>query len=139
MQVWRDGRERTYTVRADTPQESPKRDERKLEGYHPLDGAVVVNMSPALGEELGFDPYVQGVMVLKVERGSAANYNRLRPGDFIVGIGEDDIASTRQLDALLLSADEEEWDISVDRNGRIGVLPVRYLPCLLYTSPSPRD
>jgi len=128
VQVWRDGRERTYNVRADTPQESPKRDERKLEGYHPLDGAVVVNMSPALGEELGFDPYVQGVMVLKVERGSAANYNRLRPGDFIVEIGEDDIASTRQLDALLLSADEEEWDISVDRNGRIGVLPVRYLP-----------
>jgi len=85
-------------------------------------------MSPALGEELGFDPYVQGVMVLKVERGSAANYNRLRPGDFIVGIGEDDVDSARQLDALLLSADSEDWDISVDRNGRIVVLPIRYLP-----------
>jgi len=129
VQVWRDGRERTYNVRADTPQESPARDERKLEGYHPLDGAVVVNMSPALGEELGFDPYVQGVMVLKVERGSAANYNRLRPGDFIVGIGEDDIDSARQLDALLLSSgNDKDWDISVDRNGRIGVLPIRYLP-----------
>ena len=130
VQVWRDGRERTFNVRADTPQESPKRDERKLEGYHPLDGAVVVNMSPALGEELGFDPYVQGVMVLKVERGSAANYNRLRPGDFIVGLGDDDIASTRQLDALLLSkrGNPESWDISVDRNGRIGVLPVRFMP-----------
>jgi len=128
VKIWRDGRERNYTVRADTPQESPARDETKLEGYHPLDGAVVVNMSPALGEELGFDPYVQGVMVLKVERGSAANYNRLRPGDFIVGIGEDDVDSARQLDALLLSADSEDWDISVDRNGRIGVLPIRYLP-----------
>ena len=129
VKVWRDGRERTYTVRADTPQETPARDERKLEGYHPLDGAVVVNMSPALGEELGFDPYVQGVMVLKVERGSAANYNRLRPGDFIVGIGDDDVSSTRQLNALLLSSgNPEEWDISVDRNGRIGVLPVRYMP-----------
>ena len=87
-------------------------------------------MSPALGEELGFDPYVQGVMVLKVERGSAANYNRLRPGDFIVGLGDDDIASTRQLDALLLSkrGNPESWDISVDRNGRIGVLPVRFMP-----------
>ena len=73
-------------MRADTPQESPARDERTLEGFHPIDGAVAVNMSPALGEELGFDPYVRGVMVLKVERGSAANYNRLRPGDFIVDI-----------------------------------------------------
>ena len=128
VKIWRDGRERSFNVRADTPQETPARDERKLEGYHPLDGASVVNMSPALGEELGFDPYVQGVMVLKVERGSAANYNRLRPGDFIVEIGDDDVSSTRQLDALLLSADEENWDISVDRNGRIGVLPIRYLP-----------
>jgi len=129
VKIWRDGRERIISVRADTPQETPKRDERTLEGYHPLDGAVVVNMSPALGEELGFDPYVEGVMVLKVQRGSAANYNRLRPGDFIVGIGADDISSTRQLDALLLSDGvPEDWDISVDRNGRIGQLPIRYLP-----------
>ena len=86
-------------------------------------------MSPALGEELGFDPYVRGVMILKVERGSAANYNRLRPGDFIVDINGDEVTSARQLESLLLAADEEtEWNISVDRNGRIGVLPVRYMP-----------
>ena len=86
-------------------------------------------MSPALGEELGFDPYVRGVMVLKVERGSAANYNRLKPGDFIVDINGEDITSTRQLESFLLTADREtEWNISVDRNGRIGVLPVRYMP-----------
>ena len=127
--IWRNARERVHNVRVDTPKEAPLRDERPLEGYHPIDGAVAVNMSPALGEELGFDPYVRGVMVLKVERGSAANYNRLRPGDFIVEINGDDVTSTRQLEALLLSADEEtEWNISVDRNGRIGILPVRYMP-----------
>jgi len=129
VKIWRDRRERIIPVRADTPQESPARDKRKLEGYHPLDGAVVVNMSPALGEELGFDPYVRGVLVLNVERGSAASYNRLRRGDFIVGIGEEDINSARQLDALLASSGADtEWDIAVDRNGRIGTLPVRYLP-----------
>ena len=129
VKIWRNGNERVYDVRTDTPQETPSRDERKLEGYHPIDGAVAVNMSPALGEELGFDPYVRGVMVLKVERGSAANYNRLSPGDFIVDINGDEVTSTRQLESLLLSADEDtEWNISVDRKGRIGVLPVRYLP-----------
>ena len=129
VKIWRNGRERTFDVRADTPQESPARDERTLEGFHPIDGAVAVNMSPALGEELGFDPYVRGVMILKVERGSAANYNRLRPGDFIVDINGDEVTSSRQLEALLLSADDDtEWNISVDRNGRIGVLPVRYMP-----------
>ena len=129
VKIWRNGRERVYTVKTDTPQEKPARDERKLEGYHPIDGAYAVNMSPALGEELGFDPYVRGVMILKVERGSAANYNRLNPGDFIIDINGDDVTSTRQLESLLLSADKDtEWSISVDRKGRIGVLPVRYLP-----------
>ena len=127
--IWRNARERVHNVRVDTPKEAPLRDERTLDGYHPIDGAVAVNMSPALGEELGFDPYVRGVMILKVERGSAANYNRLRPGDFIVDINGDEVTSARQLESLLLAADEEtEWNISVDRNGRIGILPVRYMP-----------
>jgi len=84
----RDGVTRTTNVRVNTPQESPARDERDLEGVHPFKGAVVVNMSPALGEELGFDPYQKGVMVLKVRRGSAANYNRLEPGDFILSVND---------------------------------------------------
>lgn len=126
---FREGTEKTIKIPTDIPQESPKRDERKLEGYHPFAGATVVNMSPALGEELGFDPYLKGVMVLKIERGTAANYNRLRPGDFLMSLNGDDISSTRQIDNLLSTIDVEEgWELSIDRNGRIGVLPTRYLP-----------
>jgi Do/DeqQ family serine protease len=125
----RDGSNRVARVRVDTPQESPERDERPLEGIHPFNGAVVVNMSPALGEELGFDPYLSGVMVLKVQRGSAANYNRLRPGDFILNVNDGDISSTRQLESLLSSEPSDAvWDVQVDRDGRIGALPIRYLP-----------
>ena len=125
----RDGVTRTTNVRVNTPQESPARDERDLEGVHPFKGAVVVNMSPALGEELGFDPYQKGVMVLKVRRGSAANYNRLEPGDFILSVNDTDITSARQLDSVLLSEPVDVvWDVEVDRDGRIGTLPIRYLP-----------
>jgi len=86
-------------------------------------------MSPALGDELGFDPFISGVMVLKIERGSAANYNRLRPGDFLIGLNDEDITSTRQFESLLDTVESEEgWKLSIDRNGRIGVLPTRYLP-----------
>lgn len=125
----RDGRTRKTRVKVDTPQESPARDERPLDGVHPFDGAVVVNMSPALGEELGFDPYISGVMVLKVLRGSAANYNRLRPGDLLLEVNGTEIKSTRQLDRLLTSEPVDVvWDVQVDRDGRIGTLPIRYLP-----------
>ena len=125
----RDGRNRSTQVRVDTPQETPLRDERDLEGVHPFNGAVIVNMSPALGEELGFDPYLEGVMVLKVRRGSAANYNRLRPGDFILNVNDTPISSSRQLESVLLSEPVDVvWDVQVDRDGRIGALPIRYLP-----------
>ena len=126
---FRNGDTRTTRVRVDTPKESPSRDERDLDGIHPFDGAVIVNMSPALGEELGFDPYLTGVMVMKVRRGSAANYNRLRPGDFILDVNGAEISDTRQLQSLLENEPVDSvWDVQVDRNGRIGTLPIRYLP-----------
>ena len=125
----RDGKNRTARVRVDTPQESPLRDERELDGVHPFNGAVIVNMSPALGEELGFDPYLEGVMVLKVRRGSAANYNRLRPGDLVLNVNESSITTSRQLESVLLSEPVDVvWDVQIDRDGRIGALPIRYLP-----------
>ncbi len=125
----RDGRNRTARVRVDTPQESPARDERDLEGVHPFNGAVIVNISPALGEELGFDPYLEGVMILKVRRGSAANYNRLRPGDLVLNVNDTKITSARQLESVLLNEPiDVVWDVQIDRDGRIGALPIRYLP-----------
>lgn len=129
IRYFREGSERTVDVETDIPQESPERDERKIQGMNPFDGATIVNMSPALGDELGFDPFISGVMVLKIERGSAANYNRLRPGDFLIGLNDEDITSTRQFESLLQTVESEEgWKLSIDRNGRIGVLPTRYLP-----------
>jgi Do/DeqQ family serine protease len=129
VEYLRDGKTRTTNVKVDTPQETPLRDERALEGVHPLNGAVIVNMSPALGEELGFDPYMQGVMVLKVRRGSAANYNRVRPGDFLLEVNGAPVDSAQRLETLLNSEPADVvWDLQIDRQGRIGQLPVRYLP-----------
>jgi len=106
VRLMRDGREITKTVRTDIPQENPKRDERFLDGYHPLDGATIVNMSPALGEEINVDPYLQGVMVLSLARRSA-----------------------RQLETLLIkSEDSDDWSMSIDRRGKIYDVPIRYLP-----------
>lgn len=125
----REGRERTATVKIDIPQESPARDERELLGVHPLDGATVVNMSPALGDELGFDPYLNGVMVLSVQRRSAANYNRLRPGDFILSVNDRIVDSSRELKRTLDSEEGSEiWEVQIERQGRIGLLPIRAIP-----------
>ena len=126
--VWRDGRERTIRVRAELPKELPARDERFLDGYHPLDGATVVNLSPALAEEIGADMYMQGVMILSLARQSAARYNGLRAGDIIVDVNMDEIRSTQQLDQMLRTEAGEDWELSIDRGGRIYDVPIRYLP-----------
>ena len=126
---FRDGQERRATVRIDTPQETPLRDERLLLGIHPMDGATVVNLSPALGEELGFDPYLSGVMVLKIQRRSASYYNRLRPGDIILSVNSRTIDTTQDAErSLAMEAGADVWEIEIDRNGRIALLPIRALP-----------
>ncbi len=132
----RDGRESIASIRVDIPQESPARDERELLGVHPLDGITVANMSPALGQELGFDPYVSGIIVLGVQGRSAGQLNRLRPGDLIVSINGSAPSDARALesilerqsDALGAGGEAPDWDIQIDRGGRIGRLPIRYLP-----------
>jgi len=129
VRLMRDGREITKTVRTDIPQENPKRDERFLDGYHPLDGATIVNMSPALGEEINVDPYLQGVMVLSLARRSAAYSNGLRPIDIILSVNGTKIKSARQLETLLIkSEDSDDWSMSIDRRGKIYDVPIRYLP-----------
>ena len=129
IRYFRNGREATRKVRVDTPQENPKRDEREIDTQSPIDGAMIVNMSPALGEELGFDPYVSGVLVSQIKRNTFASANRLRPGDLITEINGTEVTSTRQVESLLLSERYTgNWNIQIDRNGRIGTLPLRYVP-----------
>ena len=129
VEIMRSGKTRTFRTRIETPQETPKRDERFLDGYHPLDGATVVNMSPALGEEIGVDPYVQGVMILSLARRSASSSNGLRPADLILELNGEEIKSARQLETLLISEENsDDWTLSIDRNGKIYDVPIRYLP-----------
>ena len=131
VRILRDGRERTVGVTVELPKESPARDERMLSGYHPLDGATVVNLSPAYAEEVGLDPYVTGVLVRGLARRSAAAANGIRPGDIIVELNERDVSSTSQLERALIARDgADDWQLAIDRRGRIYQVPVRVLPRL---------
>ena len=125
----RDGKERTVNARIALPEERPARDERVIDGFNPLDGATVANLSPAYAEEVGLDPYMRGVMVLKLIRRSAASANGLRPGDILVSLDGEEISTTRDLERALLAKDRaEDWSLSIDRRGRIYQVPIRALP-----------
>ena len=100
------------------PPEVPPRELTRLTGRTPLQGAVVANLSPALIVETGYDGNLRrGVVVLEVERGSAARRLRLQPGDVITRINGEDIEDVDGLRAALAQS-RSTWTIAVRRGDR---------------------
>jgi len=117
VRVWRGGRIRAVRLPLEAAPSEPARNETALRGDQPLSGAVVDNMSPALAEELGVDPFVSGVFILKIRRGSPANRLGFRVGDFIKAVNNREVRRVKQL-ASVLEKPAERWRIAVFREGR---------------------
>lgn len=112
-----DGRDQPATLRAEAPPATPARDERTLNGRNPFDGATVVNLSPAVADELGIDAFGRpGVLVTNVGRGFAMNAG-LRPGDFIREVNGRRIDTVRDL-ADAIGAGGRVWRVTIERNGQ---------------------
>ncbi|MCF3629393.1 DegQ family serine endoprotease [Thalassospiraceae bacterium LMO-SO8] len=117
LRIWRQGRLEALKLEIEAPVEFPARNRSELAGRHPLTGAVVVNMSPALGDELGVDTFKRGVMVLQVRRGAPADKIGLRPGDFVKRVNGSDIGLVRDL-LTVFSKQAPSWEITIERQGR---------------------
>ncbi len=97
-------------------------DPRNLAGQHPLDGARVVNLTPAAADELGVDDST-GVIVSEVRNGSVAQSLGFRAGDLIVTVGDKLIDSVDTLEPLLKQR-RRMWQMAVRRGGRMLQLQV---------------
>ncbi|MGA9658956.1 MAG: Do family serine endopeptidase [Asticcacaulis sp.] len=120
MGLMRDGKTVSVTLKAQAALESPSRDERALDGKTPFAGATVVNLSPAVAQDIGVDPFsaTKGVMVSSIE--SARTYAAsvgLRPGDIIRSVNGKAITSTRDLEAIT-KAGARRWQITIVRGGQ---------------------
>ncbi len=93
LTVWRDGKDRVLPINLIAPPETPPREATPLRGNHPLAGATVANLSPALADELGLDIGPRGVIVLELRRGSPAQVIRLLPGDLLLRINDRELKS----------------------------------------------
>jgi Do/DeqQ family serine protease len=97
LRVWRAGKTRALKVRLVAAPEKPRRNQTLMEGDQPLAGATVVNLSPALAEELSIDPFLEGVMIVRTVRGSPANRLRFRSGDIVKTVNGNDVATVSNL------------------------------------------
>ena len=117
VELWRRGDRRTVSLPVETPPEQPPRDTARLDGRHPLAGATVANMSPALAEELGAGRFRPGVAILALSPGSPAGRVGFRVGDRILEVNGrkvDSVAALRRATAQSLG----RWSIAFDRGGK---------------------
>ncbi|WP_299015021.1 Do family serine endopeptidase [uncultured Caulobacter sp.] len=117
MQIRRGERDQTLTVRAEAAPDTPARDERVIKGRNPFDGATVVNLSPAVAQDLGVDPFAgRGVLITRIGQGYALNAG-LRPGDFVREINGRPINSVADLNAAV-TAQGRAWNVTIERQGQ---------------------
>jgi Do/DeqQ family serine protease len=115
--VRRGGTEQTLTVRAEAAPATPARDERVIAGRNPFSGATVVNISPAVAEEVGLDPFGKnGVLVLKTSNGAAQQLG-VQPGDIIRAVNGRSIRSVTDLTSAVVSP-APVWQFTIERNGQ---------------------
>ncbi|MDA0704416.1 MAG: PDZ domain-containing protein, partial [Proteobacteria bacterium] len=119
LSVFRKGKELTLVAPLSPAPEDPPRRETELTGHHPMAGATIANLSPALAEELsGMGVPDSGVIVMAIRRASAAALVRFRPGDVVVAINGEEVSRVREVQSLL-ERQRREWRITVRRGDQL--------------------
>ena len=118
LRVMRKGAQLTLPVTLIAPPENPLRDERLLRGRHPLAGATVANLSPALADELYlFDVPDHGVIIVSIRRNSAAYVMRFVPGDILLAINGKEVSTVERL-VRMLTEQVNKWHLTVQRGSQ---------------------
>ena len=119
LNVLRKGEVRRIDITLALPPGTTDAELTYLEGRHPLSGAEVADLSPALAEALGRDLFDSGVFVNRLARRSVAARFGVRPGDIILEINGEIIRDVASLEGVLREGTRNGvWRVAIDRNGR---------------------
>jgi Do/DeqQ family serine protease len=116
--VLRGGKKTTVQIRLTPAPEVPARDTVKLKGQSPFSGATVVNISPAVVEEMSVQGATNGVVVSDIEDGSLAQQLALQRGDVVLAVNDQKVETTRDLEKAAASR-AYYWKITIGRGGQV--------------------
>jgi Do/DeqQ family serine protease len=118
LTVLRGGKQTTIQVKLMPPPENPPREPVRGRTRTPFAGATLVNMSPAVADELQIDIADDGVVVADLEDRSVAASVGFEKGDQIVAINGERLASTKDAERVI-DRNSGYWEITVSRGGRV--------------------
>lgn len=98
--------------------ENPPRRQTVIGGDSPFSGVEVVNISPAVAEEMSLPLDSEGVIISQIEVGSVAQRFGFKVGDIILSVSDVEI---RRVGDLLteVSYGKKFWRFSINRGGRV--------------------
>jgi len=112
----RQGKSAAAQVKLVSAPETP-REEVIIQSRSPFAGVKVVNLSPAVAEELRLDATVEGVVIVEIANGSLAGNLGFKPGDIIVSVNGEAIAKSRDLERVTKNQNRV-WKIVIQRGGQ---------------------
>ena len=118
MGVIRGGKQLALTLALSPPPETPPRDTLLIDARSPFAGAKVMNLSPAVLDELSMQEPAEGVVVADVADGSLAAEVGLRKGDVLLDVNGKKIATTRDVERVAAER-PRYWDLTILRDGQV--------------------
>jgi Do/DeqQ family serine protease len=114
LSVLRNGRTLSLPLKLAGAPEIPPRDALTIRSRSPFQGAEVMNMSPAVAEELSLEGAAEGVVVVSVGDGSTAAEVGVQKGDVVVAVNGQKIGTTRDLEKAC-AEHARLWDLTIKR------------------------
>jgi serine protease Do len=119
LTLWRDGHERIAEVTIAAQAKEQHEAKAELGEGGPL-GLALAPLTNDARAELGLSPAAKGVVVAKVTEGSPADESGMQPGDVIVRIGDQQVASPKEAASRIREAEQAKKSavpLLVTRNG----------------------
>jgi len=118
LNIQRDGVRSAIDLALVAAPETPARETKVISGDSPFAGATVMNLSPAVAEELGVSPTNEGVVVAAVASDSTAERVGFKRGDLVLQVNNAKVASTAVL-ARIAAGDPGVWRLMIGRDGQV--------------------
>jgi Do/DeqQ family serine protease len=118
LSVQRSGKTILLPLKLEAAPEIPPRDAITIKALSPFQGAVVMNVSPALIEEMSLANAGEGVVVAEVPEGTTAASVGVQKGDIVMAVNGLKIATTRDLEKAT-AARPNYWRLTIGRGGEV--------------------